>query len=304
MPKKNLKLLAVVVVAIVAVSAPIGISRAGNGGPPLPAHTATPQASVSLHMTLGNPSRATTATRNKNNFLLVKPQYALSYNNDRGAPNWVSWHLQKSDIGDVDRQNDFHPEPDLPGGFKRVTPSDYLRTGFDQGHMCNSKDRSSTEEDNSATFSLANMQPQTPDLNRQVWKRLEDFSRDLVEQDNELYIVAGCYGGRRTIGRANKVTVPAKCWKVIVVLPEGDDDLSRINADTRVIAVIMPNTTGISRAPWRNYIKTVREVEAATGYNFLSEVPKRIQDALEIQRDGAPRTPAPARTPARRRRPQ
>lgn len=191
----------------------------------------------------------------------------------------------KSDIGGVERQNDFHPEPDLPKGFKRVTPGDYLKTGFDQGHICNSKDRSTSEEDNSATFSMANMQPQTADLNRQVWKRLEDFSRDLAEAGNELYIVAGCNGGRKTIGRANKVTVPAQCWKVIVVLPLGRNDLERIDEDTRVIAVIMPNRAGISHDPWQKYIKTVRQVEAATGYNFLSEVPKRIQNVIETKLD-------------------
>lgn len=259
---------------------------------------ATPSAaqeSVSPHLTLGNPSGATTSTRDKDNFLLVKPQYVLSYNNDRGTPNWVSWHLQKTDIGTVDRQNNFHPEPDLPDGFKRVVPRDYLKTGFDQGHMCNSKDRTKTEADNSATFSMANMQPQTPDLNRQVWKRLETYSRTLVDQGNELYIIAGCYGGTKTIGKANKVTVPDRCWKVVVVLKrQSGDDLSRVDENTRVIAVDMPNTKGISHDPWQKYIVTVRDVEEKTGYDLLSEVPKQIQDVIEVKRD-------PGRAPAARR---
>jgi endonuclease G len=156
---------------------------------------ATPQESVSPHLTLGDPSGATTSAGDKDNFLLVKPQFALSYNDERGAPNWVSWHLQKSDVGTAKRKNDFHPEPDLPAGFNRVRPSDYDRTGFDRGHLCNSEDRTRTQADNTATFSMANMQPQTPDLNRGVWLRLEDYSRTLLKQGNELYIMAGCYGG-------------------------------------------------------------------------------------------------------------
>ena len=284
MTKKNLRLLSTILATAAALFVLVGVASAKRAGVSAHAGLAR-QASVSPHLTLGNPSKATASVRKRNNYLLVKPQFALSYNNARGTPNWVSWHLEASDIGDVERQNDFHPEPDLPDGFKRVTPSDYLRTGFDQGHMCNSKDRSTSAEDNSATFSMANMQPQTPDLNRQVWKRLEDFSRDLAQAGNELYIVAGCNGGRRTIGRANKVTVPTRCWKVIVVLPEGRNDLSRVNEDTRVIAVIMPNRAGISRDRWQKYIKTVRQVEAATGYNFLSEVPKGIQDVIETKKD-------------------
>jgi hypothetical protein len=33
--------------------------------------------SVRLHLTLGNPSGVTTSTQNKNNYLLVKPQFAI-----------------------------------------------------------------------------------------------------------------------------------------------------------------------------------------------------------------------------------
>jgi DNA/RNA endonuclease G (NUC1) len=65
--------------------------------------TAGPQESVSVHLTLGNPSGATTDTTSSDNFLIVKSQYTLSYNNTKGGPNWVSWHLQASDIGDQSR---------------------------------------------------------------------------------------------------------------------------------------------------------------------------------------------------------
>src|SRR2546421_282413 len=184
-------------------------------GPTTPTTTAR-RAPASLNVALGNPSGATSDASVKNNYLIVKPQYVLSYNNDKGEPNWVSWHLQASDIGDVERQNNFHPEQSLPAGFKRVTPDDYTGTGFDRGHVCNSKDRTATEADNSETFSMANMLPQTPDLNRQVWESLESYCRTLAQQGNELYIVAGGYGSAKMIGKTNKVNVPTNCWKIVV----------------------------------------------------------------------------------------
>src|SRR2546423_13195528 len=68
--------------------------RSANVAPaPGPATTAR-RAPVSPNATLGNPSDATADSKNKNNYLLVKPQFVLSYNNDKGEPNWVSWHLQ------------------------------------------------------------------------------------------------------------------------------------------------------------------------------------------------------------------
>lgn len=242
------------------------------------------RAPVSPNLALGDPSDATPDPSNRNNFLLVKPQYVLSYNNERGGPNWVSWRLTAADIGDVERQNNFHPEQSLPAGFKRVTPDDYTGTGYDRGHVCNSKDRTATEADNSETFSMANMLPQTPDLNRQVWESLESYSRSLAQKGNVLYIVAGGYGSAKVIGKANRVTVPTNCWKIILVLPAGRD-VSQADKNTRVIAVDMPNASGISQDPWQKYITTVGDIEQKTGYHFFAQLPRDVQDALKSKRD-------------------
>ncbi len=258
--------------------------RAMEQTPPQPGPNVERLAPADLNIALGNPSDATTDASNKNNYLLVRPQFALSYNNEKGEANWVSWHLQATDIGDVERQNNFHPEANLPVGFKRVTPSDYTATSYDRGHLCNSKDRTTTEDDNSETFSMANMLPQTPDLNRHVWEQLESYSRTLARGGNELYIVAGGYGTLKTIGRANKVNVPTNCWKVLLVLPQGSD-LAQNAGRARVIAVDMPNVQGIALDSWQKYITTVADIEGKTGYHFFTDLPAEAQNALKSKRD-------------------
>jgi endonuclease G len=255
--------------------------RATEGGPP-GAGTKTPAAK--LNAALGDPSGATSDASNKDNYLLVKPQYVLSYNNDKGEPNWVSWHLQASDIGDVERQNNFHPDDALPASFKHVTPEDYTGTGFDRGHVCNSKDRTANEADNSETFSMANMLPQTPDLNRHVWEQLESYSRTLAQAGNQLFIVAGGYGSAKTIGKKNKVNVPTDCWKIILVLPQ-NKDISQADKNARVIAVDMPNAQGIAQDPWQKYITTVADIEQKTGYHFFTDLPPDVQSALKSKKD-------------------
>jgi DNA/RNA endonuclease G (NUC1) len=94
------------------------------------------------HLAACNPSGATADPSKPDNYLLVKPQYALSYNNSHGTPNWVSWRLSKKWTGKARRSNAFAPEAGLPKSFFSVRPNDYRASGFDRGHLCPAGDRS------------------------------------------------------------------------------------------------------------------------------------------------------------------
>lgn len=229
---------------------------------------------------LGNPSKAKPDPLTSDNYLVIHGTYILSYNRSRGAANWVAWHLTRSDIGSIERTNAFAPDTALPKDWW-IKPTDYTGSGYDRGHLCPSKDRSSSEETNKETFFMSNMQPQTPKLNQKTWKYLEDYTRETVK-DNEAYIYAGCYGDGGRI--KDKITVPTNCFKIIVVLAEGEKDLKRINKLTRIIAVDMPNGDSLS-SRWRTYLTTVDEIEKRTKYDFLSAVPKKIQAVIEAKKD-------------------
>jgi endonuclease G len=192
------------------------------------------------------------------------------------------------------RQDDFRPDATLPAGWYQVQSSSYSGSGFDRGHLCPSADRSSTVADNSATFLMTNMTPQAPRLNQQTWANLEDYTHTFLNSGNEVYVIAGSYGrgGTGSNGYAStldqgRVTVPAHCWKVVVILPTGADDASRVSASTRVIAVDMPNDNAISTT-WGSYRTSVDAIEAATGYDILSAVPSASQQTIEARTDTGP----------------
>ncbi|MGY3089368.1 endonuclease G [Hymenobacter sp. UYAg731] len=246
------------------------------------------------HLTLGNPSGATTDIAQPTNYLLLKPQYALSYHRDRGIPNWVSWHLSPDWRGSAARQDDFRPDNTLPTGWYQVQATGYTGSGFDRGHNCPSADRTSTVADNSATFFMTNMMPQAPRNNQQTWANLEDYCRTFLDDGNEVYLICGSYGrgGTGTNGYATtldqgRVTVPARCWKVVVVLPIGTNDASRVSASTRVIAIDTPNDNALLTT-WGSYRTSVDAIETATGLDLLSAVPTAIQQALEARTDTGP----------------
>lgn len=238
---------------------------------------------VNENLLLGNPSNAVTDVNKPENYLLVKEQYTSSYNRDRGIPNWTSWHLDSGSLGSTKRQNDFRPDDTLPDGWYQVVPNDYTGSGYDRGHLTPSGDRTSSREDNSATFLMTNMIPQASKNNQQTWANLEVYCRELVGQGNELYIIAGGDGTKEFIADG-KVAVPEHTWKVILVQPEGTDDISRITAETRVISVYLPNDNNVV-SDWRNYTVSTDFVEQQTGFDFFSEIPDEIENQIEAKID-------------------
>lgn len=246
-------------------------------------------ASASEHLTMGNPSNCVPDINQPTNFLMEKAQYALCYHRDRGTATWTSWHLDSTWMGSAPRQNDYRADTTLPTGWYQVQGTDYSGSGFDRGHMTPSADRTITVADNSATFLMTNMIPQAADNNQGPWEGLESYCRTLVAAGNELYILSGGAGtggtgsgGGTTMTIANgHVTVPAQTWKVIIVMPVGTDDASRVTTSTRTIAVIMPNAQGIRTNDWRSYRVSVDQVEVLTGFDFFTNVPVGIQAVIE-----------------------
>lgn len=225
---------------------------------------------------LGNPTNAVPYTSFPENYLKDNNYYKIAYSQSRGTPVWVAWHLQKEDIGSVSRQDDFRPDVNLPTGWYQVQDFSYNGTGFDRGHNCPSGDRTSSFQANSSTFLMTNIIPQAPALNQGPWAGLEDYIRNtLVGTTKEAYTFMGNYGtgGYNSSGLlvdnidGANVNVPAKIWKVVVILPKGSNDLTRINSSTVVLAVDMPNDnrlyTTSGTGDWRNYRTSVAAIESS-----------------------------------------
>ena len=112
-------------------------------------------------------------------------------------------------------------------------------------------------------------------------------------QGKELYIIAGTSGegGTATSGGTpvtsidnGRIKVPAYVWKVIVVLSNGSNDLSRVGTSTRVISVIMPNNNDVN-TDWRSYRTSVNDIETLTSYDLLSNLSTSLQSTIEARVD-------------------
>jgi DNA/RNA endonuclease G (NUC1) len=246
----------------------------------------------SVHLTMGNPSNAVADLGQPLNYLMMKPTYAVSYNRDKGTPNWVSWHLDSSWYGTLARVDTFRPDPAVDPSWYRVQAFDFAGTGFDRGHMTPNADRDNQTRIpiNQETYLMSNMVPQAPNNNQGPWADLEAYLRTLTDAGNEIYIVSGPYGvggvGSASGSTVNTianghVTVPASTWKVALVLPKADgDDISRVTCSTRTIAVLMPNNQTLS-SNWQDHLTTIDAIEELTGYDFYSNLPPAVQGCVE-----------------------
>lgn len=242
-------------------------------------------AALSKHTTLGIPAPVSTSTPNA--YLSIKSGYVVSYNASRKVPNWVSWELNSSYVGSASRQDDYRVDGTFPSSIAQASLADYSGSGYDRGHMCPSADRTKTTTANSETFYLTNMIPQASNNNQGPWNNMENDLRTIAATGKELFIISGgtFSSSSNTIGSG--VVVPDKTWKVVVVLDSVGQGPSNVTSSTRVIAVMMPNEDSqISRtASWKSFRVSVDSIEAATGYDFLSDVPTSVQAVVEARVD-------------------
>jgi endonuclease G, mitochondrial len=252
----------------------------------------------------GNPTNATTNAAFPNNYLLNQVYYKTAYSSTRAIPVWVGWHLQSEDIGSTPRQDDFRGDPKLPTNWFKVETSNYSGSLFDRGHNIPSADRTSSVAANSSTFLMTNIIPQAPMLNQGPWEGLEDHIRNtLVGTTKEAYIFSGNYGVggynsnnvlANTIDNGN-ITVPNRIWKVAVIMPKGNNDLSRLDTAAIVLVVDMENdnrlwtNTSSGKTAWRTRITTIANLEQSSAANgvtldFLTAVNATVKTYLKAKR--------------------
>ncbi len=205
--------------------------------------------------------------------ILRRTGYTASYNSDRRVPNWVAWHLTPNRLTGEAKRNGaaFHEDEDVPE--PRAVNFDYVRSGYDRGHMCPAGDNKWSAVAMDESFLFTNICPQAPSLNRGDWNEMEQVCRKWAKQYGNLYIVCGpiFYKGKtKTIG-ANKVAVPNAFFKVVLCM----------KGEPKAIGFIYKNADG--NRPKGDYANSVDEVERITGIDFFPSLPDNIEKKVEAE---------------------
>lgn len=207
--------------------------------------------------------------------LLQRSGYTTAYNPETRCPGWTAWVLTADHTtGPYKRQGiSYHEDTDVPS--PRATNSDYMRSGYDRGHMCPSGDNKWSREAQEDCFLFTNMCPQSHNLNGGDWNELEMKCRTWAKRYDAVYIVCGPLfregAKRKTIGK-NKVAVPDGFWKVV------------LRADnTAAIGFYYDNEDG--HQPMSSYVRTVDEIEQLTGLDFFSQLDDKTEATVESHAD-------------------
>ncbi len=207
--------------------------------------------------------------------VLDRGDFVVGWSPSLRRPVWCAYHVAKESRHPTGKRPNFMKDKDAANS---PAPSSYGRSGYDRGHMVPNhaiESRYGIEEQRK-TFMMSNVAPQTPALNRGVWRNVEHRIADLwTARYGELWVIVGCIpnkSGETVTG--TDIEVPGQFFQVIVA-QEG--------MDVRALAVIFDQS--VSWREWAaRHIVSIDELEERAGLDFLPDLPSFIQDPLESTR--------------------
>ncbi|MCJ2066208.1 DNA/RNA non-specific endonuclease [Methylobacterium sp. J-088] len=160
---------------------------------------------------LTNPKLATRTVR------LCFEAFAVLHSGVTHTPLYSVEHLTRASVAaarTVARDDSFHEELRLPAD-ERASLEDYVRSGFDRGHLAPAGDMP-TLSAQAESFSLANIVPQNRALNRGLWADIEESTRRLATRRGSIFVVTGViFSGDAVQQIKGGVLVPTQLFKAL-----------------------------------------------------------------------------------------
>jgi len=143
--------------------------------------------------------------------------FALKHSGVTRTPLYAAEHLTRERLlqaRGLKRSSKFYPDPNLPAS-ERAELHHYAKSGYDRGHVAPSGDMP-TPESQQECFTLANMIPQEPSINRGVWEAVESATRKMAKDRGDIYVVTGPIYSGKSIGKiGGAVFVPSMVFKAV-----------------------------------------------------------------------------------------
>jgi endonuclease G len=196
--------------------------------------------------------------------LLTHREYLVCYDTDRRVAAWVTYRLTRDDVVELERRDAFRTDPRLTEE-ENAHCADYKFSGYDRGHAVPRSDMNRSPAVQANTFLLSNMAPQTPALNRGMWRWLEESTRSWAIKFGEIYITAGSvFIGQEHRVASDRVAIPREFYKIVV---RKDD-----NGELRALSFLLINGTHLPVPPGSQGIGKVTATPAAADYYLAQQL--------------------------------
>ena len=197
--------------------------------------------------------------------------YSTCYNYNKSGAHHVVWITRKEHLPDNSDRTVFREDRRVKG--RVVKPSDYTRSGYDRGHMAPAADFDWNQDAQNSTFLMSNIMPQTPSLNRGIWKILESKTRDWTVRNDSLLVMCGPIY-EKDISLECGLPLPTSFWKVIV----------KIENNTIVASAwVMPNAD-IKDTDIDKYQVNISYIESLTDIQFFSHLNVEEQEKIKSKK--------------------
>lgn len=148
---------------------------------------------------------------------LCSTGFSVGYSPLVRTPLWSAEHITAEHVKEqkgLERENTFHPDDRLSHN-ERAELADFIRSGYDRGHMVPSASAWNPQVQNE-TFALSNMVPQSPENNRGLHAHIEMAVRAWAQKNGDLYVITGpLYRGDSIQWLNSRVAIPTHIFKLV-----------------------------------------------------------------------------------------
>ena len=146
-----------------------------------------------------------------NEFITICYDYKLK------AAKSVAYLLDGDLMNDpnIDKRPSFYSEKSLDKKY-RISTTDYTNSGYDRGHLAPDAAFDWSQESLNSVYTLANIIPQAPQVNRNSWASLEKYVRAKAVELGKLNVINVVkYGQRSSRMGKNKMAISKGYYKIL-----------------------------------------------------------------------------------------
>lgn len=212
--------------------------------------------------------------------VLINHGYILGYSMELKQPLWSAYRVALVRSGtNYERPGFFHADLRLPQD-KRIGPETFH--GFDRGHLTPNAaiNLQYGQLAQLETFLMSNICPQSEELNRGVWAKLEKrIYKNYAQAREEIWVINGPIF-ETPAGTVNGLEIPSHFFMIIV------DVGSFPRFRPMIMAFKFSQQIDRKQEPDKKFLVSIDELERLTGLNFFPEFTASEEEKFESQAAG------------------